>query len=97
MPQSCMSLHRFGMTQETVGSLAKSAGKLGKGCCAAVDTFLKAIQGTCLAAYLPAEQTVEPTDGRSSEYPVKLRPAATRSAPRFGAMNRCGQLSSVTP
>ncbi len=66
MLQSCMSWHRFGITKDTVGSRAKSAGKLVKGRLFEPGTLLKSVQGACLRAYSPAEHTSDPGPGRSS-------------------------------
>ena len=48
--QSCMSLHRFGLTNETVGSVVKSVGKLAYVRFDAAGTLLKSTQPLCLRA-----------------------------------------------
>ena len=50
MVPSCMSSLRFGMTNERVGSVVKSVGKLVKGWFALVATLVKLIHGECLRA-----------------------------------------------
>src|SRR5215471_6656128 len=97
MVPSCMSSFRFGMTHDSVGRFVKSVGKAVKGWLAVVATFVKLIHGECLRAYAPDVQTVDPADGRSSEKPVKVCPAAVSSLARFSVENVCGQLSVVTP
>src|SRR5258705_3358693 len=72
--QSCMSSQRFGTTKETVGRLSNEVGKLVYGWLAAAGTLSKSAQGLCLAAYPPWVQAREPGPGRSSEYPLQLRP-----------------------
>jgi hypothetical protein len=42
-------------------------------------------------------QTVDPADGKSSENPVKVWPAAASSVARFSVEKLCGHVSSVTP
>src|SRR5450755_725950 len=96
--QSCMSWHRFGMTNETVGSRAYCPpGKRENGRLAAAGTLVKLIHGTCLRAYPPLVHTPDPAAGRSSEYPANVRPALISSAARLPELKRCGQLSSVMP
>src|SRR5215469_778811 len=96
--QSCMSLHRFGITNETSGSCVKAeAGNWENGRFTELDTFEKSVHGTCLRAYSPAEQTCDPVPGRSSEKPANVLPAAIRSLARFGAENVSGQASDLTP
>ncbi|BCK66536.1 hypothetical protein Srufu_004890 [Streptomyces libani subsp. rufus] len=64
--QSCISLHRFGTTNETVGSFEKSVGKASKVWAEPVETLLKPNHGLCFCAYLPLLQVVEPSDGSDS-------------------------------
>src|ERR1700746_2511072 len=97
MVPSCMSSRRSGITNETVGKVVKLAGKLVKGWFALAGTLVKLTHGTCLRAYSPEVQTVEPAEGKPSEKPVKVRPAAASSLPRFSVEKVCGQESSVTP
>src|ERR1700687_2686085 len=84
---ACMSLSRFGMTNETVGRLAYSDRALNasNGTEYAAGTLVKFTQGACLRAYLPELHAVAPTLGRSSEKPANVYPAASSSEPRFGA------------
>jgi hypothetical protein len=66
--QSCMSLHRFGITKETVGNVEKSlVGNALKGSSLLCGKLVKLVQGACLRAYFADVQPVKPTDGRSSE------------------------------
>src|ERR1700757_537002 len=62
MVPSCMSSFRFGITHETVGSEAKldELGKLVNGRLSEAGTLLKLVHGTCLRAYAPEVQAVEP-------------------------------------
>src|SRR2546423_2731727 len=57
-PQSCMSLHRFGTTTETVGSVVKSVGRSLNRRLLAAGTLLKSTHGLCLRAYRPEVQPV---------------------------------------
>src|SRR6476661_9957519 len=59
-PQSCMSSQRFGTTKETVGSFVRSVGSAEYGWLTEVGSAGKSAHGTCLRAYRPARQTVEP-------------------------------------
>src|SRR5260221_11776139 len=97
MVPSCMSSLRFGITKAMVGSVVKSVGKLVNGWFAAAATLVKLIHGACFRAYAPEVHTVDPADGKPSEKPVKVRPAAVSSLARFSVENVCGQLSVVTP
>src|SRR5262245_37738084 len=66
--QSCMSLHRSGITNETRGRAARLApGKSVNRRLADAGTLLKSTQGLCLRAYRPDVHAVEPTDGRPCE------------------------------
>src|ERR1039457_3302806 len=89
----------FGMTRDTAGSAVKSLleGNAVNGWLAEAGTDGKSVQGACLRAEFPLVHTADPAAGRSSAYPVKVWPAAMRSAPRFGPVNVCGQESVVTP
>src|SRR6476620_6832833 len=89
--QSCMSLHRFGTTHDTVGSWVKSVGNALTGWLDGAGTLLRLTHGLCLRAYWPDVHTVDPADGRSSEYPVKESPAAISCAPELAVPNVCGQ------
>ncbi len=97
MVPSCMSLLRFGSMIATVGNVLKSVGKLVKGWFEVVGMLVKFTHGACLRAYAPEVQTVDPADGRSSENPVKVSPAAANSVARFSVEKVCGQVSSVMP
>src|SRR5579863_9222841 len=97
MVPSCMSSRRSGITKETVGKVVKSVGKLVNGWFALVGTLVKLTHGTCFRAYSPEVQTVEPAEGRPSEKPVKVCPAAANSVARFSTEKVCGHESSVTP
>src|SRR5215469_702728 len=98
MVPSCMSSLRLGTTKEMTGNVVKSVGKLVKGSLLFVGTLEKFTQGLCFRAYAPDVQTVDPTDGKSSEKPVKVLPAAISSLPRFAVENGpTGQLSLVMP
>lgn len=94
---SCISSFRFGITKEMVGSVVKSVGKAVNGWFALLGMLLKLIHGECLRAYAPDVHTVDPADGKSSEKPVKVSPAAASSLARFSVEKVCGQESSVTP
>src|SRR2546421_1175558 len=95
--QSCMSLHRFGTTKATEGSLVKSVGKSLYRRLPEAGTLLKFTQGLCLRAYRPDVQPVYPSEGMLSEYPVKVRPAMLSWCPRLSEEYVCGQESSVSP
>ena len=92
-----MSLHRFGTTTETVGSVVKSVGRSLNRRLLAAGTLLKFTHGLCLRAYRPEVQPVYPSEGMLSEYPLNVRPALMSCRPRFAALNVCGQESSATP
>src|SRR2546421_4093060 len=94
LPSWASSL-RFGMTNETVGSVAKSVGKRVKRRFVLGGRLAKFTQGLCLRAYLPLVQPVNPSDGRDSEYPAKLSFAVRSCAPRLPPVNVCGQESLV--
>src|SRR5947207_3925438 len=81
--QSCMSLHRFGTTTETFGSVVKSVGKRLNRRLLDDGTFVKFTHGLCLRAYEPDVQPVYPSDGMLSEYPTNVFPAAMSWWPRF--------------
>ena len=97
MVPSCISSLRFGSMIETVGRLVKSVGKLVNGWFEVAGTLVKFTHGACFSAYAPDVQTVDPADGRSSEKPVKVWPAAANSVARFSVEKLCGQVSSVMP
>src|SRR5437773_4959354 len=71
MLTSCASSSRLGITNETVGSVAKFAGKRVNRRLVLAGRLLKLTQGLCLRAYRPLVQPVNPSDGRDSEYPAK--------------------------
>src|SRR5215471_17830662 len=98
MVPSCMSSVRLGMTNDSVGRLVKSVGKLVKGWLALVGMLVKLTQGACLRAYPVVDvHSADPAESKLSEKPVKVWPAAVSSLPRFSVENVCGQESSVTP
>src|SRR2546423_6576624 len=57
-PQSCMSLHRFGTTNDSIGSVVRSVGKSLNRLLAEDGTLLKSAHGLCLRAYRPEVQPV---------------------------------------
>src|SRR5256885_717604 len=57
-PQSCMSLHRFGTTNDSLGSVVRSVGKSLNRLLAEDGTLLKSAHGLCLRAYRPEVQPV---------------------------------------
>src|SRR5215469_10253993 len=56
--QSCMSLHRLGVMNATVGRLVKVLGKLAYVRLLAAGTLEKSTQLLCLRAYVPLVQPV---------------------------------------
>src|SRR5258708_3304269 len=56
--QSCMSLHRFGVTKDTPGSVEKSVGNWVNVFAEDSGTLENPNQGLCFWAYLPLVQTV---------------------------------------
>src|SRR2546421_10405359 len=57
-PQSCMSLHRFGTTNDSLGSVVRSVGKSLNRLLAEDGTLLKSTHGLCFRAYRPEVQPV---------------------------------------
>src|SRR5439155_10861747 len=96
-----MSSHRFGITNDTVGRVAKpvgeSMGKRLKRRLVDAGRLLKLTHGLCLRAYRPLVQPVNPSAGMLSENPAKPRPEARSCAPRLPLAKVCGQESSRTP
>src|SRR4249920_1288466 len=97
-----MSLIWLGTTTLTVGSLVKSVGKFVMGKLAVSGSPLVTLscqftQGLCLRTYSLTWQTREPTEGRSSEYPANVSPAASNACPRLGVVKVCGHELSVVP
>src|SRR5258706_14060945 len=74
----CESLQLLGMTNATLGSvpLDSSRAKSSNGLSFLWSTLPKFVHGSCLRVYslFRFEQSVEPVDGRSSEYAFQVRP-----------------------
>ena len=85
-----------------VGSALNSVGKFIMGRLVVAGSPLAALScqfthGLCLRAYCPSLQIMEPTEGKSSEYPTNVSPASTKLCPRLGVVKMCGQELSVIP
>ena len=86
----------------TVGSALYSVGKFVMGRLVVAGSPLAALScqfthGLCLRAYGPSLQIMEPTEGKSSEYPANVSPAAIKLCPRLGVVKVCGHELSVIP
>ena len=53
--------------------------------------------GIMFAYISPTWQIREPTEGRSSEYPANVSPAASNACPRFGVVKVCGHDYRLCP